>query len=228
MLRRIIKRLFPDPLPRGCDFASDLRRAYPGYVVKTVFDVGANTGQSAAQYVKVFPHALIHSFEPVRSTFKELQANTSSLPLVRCYPLALGAATGKVTMSVGPDSRFASITQDAGEAVDMTTVDTFCSERGISHIHFLKVDCEGADLDVLRGGKDMILDHRIDFIQVEAGMNNGNERHIPIEAFKSHLESRGYYLFGIYSQVLESQVVPGSLPILRRCNPVFVSGRVSF
>ena len=41
--------------------------------IQTVFDVGANYGQTAIRFSKAFPSAIIHSFEPVESNFRILK-----------------------------------------------------------------------------------------------------------------------------------------------------------
>jgi trans-aconitate methyltransferase len=47
-------------LPRGIDFASDMKRFIPMYRVNTVFDVGANVGQSAKLFLAEFPNSHIY------------------------------------------------------------------------------------------------------------------------------------------------------------------------
>ncbi|GAB4073253.1 hypothetical protein GCM10028812_53370 [Ancylobacter sonchi] len=47
----------------------DIIRALPGWDPTRIFDVGANSGQSASSYAIAFPEALIHSFEPVPETY---------------------------------------------------------------------------------------------------------------------------------------------------------------
>jgi hypothetical protein len=69
----------------------------------------------------------------------------------------------------------------------------------------------------------MLNEQRIDLVEVEAGMNAGNKRHVPFEALKGYLESKSYLLFGIYHQVREW---PTNEPHLRRTNPVFISRRM--
>lgn len=51
--------------------------------------------------------------------------------------------------------------------VSMKMLDEYCSENGIVHIDFLKIDTEGWELDVLKGARN-ILDN-CDFIQFEYG-----------------------------------------------------------
>src|SRR5687768_1091411 len=61
---------------------------------KTVFDVGANVGQSTRRYRLAFPDAQIFSFEPVPTTYETLTANLKGDPMVRCENVALSDRTG--------------------------------------------------------------------------------------------------------------------------------------
>jgi hypothetical protein len=55
-------------VPHGADLFEDLRRSLPAFRVETVFDVGANVGQSATAYLRNFTGATIYCFEPVAAT----------------------------------------------------------------------------------------------------------------------------------------------------------------
>jgi len=109
------------------------------------------------------------------------------------------------------------------EDVNIVTLDDYCRAKSIGKVNYLKIDTEGGDLEVLRGGEGMLQEQRIDFVEVEAGMNADNKRHVPFEILKDYLESRGYPLFGVYEQVPEW---PTKEPHLRRTNPVFISRRM--
>jgi hypothetical protein len=87
----------------------------------------------------------------------------------------------------------------------------------------LKIDTEGSDFDVLIGCGDMLVEHCIDIIQLESGMNSKNTWHVQFDRFKEYLELKSYYLFGIYEQVSEWRTLE---PHLRRANLVFVSQEV--
>ena len=106
------------------------------------------------------------------------------------------------------------------EPVEVVTLDEACSARRIQHVSYLKIDTEGGDLNVLKGGERLLRSQQIDFVEVEASMHTGNRRHVPFESLKEYLESHGYLLFGIYAQVPESSV--GGLH-LRRTNSTFIS-----
>ncbi|MCX7792178.1 MAG: FkbM family methyltransferase [Chloroflexaceae bacterium] len=217
-------------LPPGVNLFADLAVRLPHYRATLVFDVGAYVGDSARQYVRGFPEARIYCFEPAPDTYAALCRNVGAEPRVRCVNLALSAApgTGAMVRQGAPDCFYlAGAGQrrfDRADAplapVQVETVDRFCAAEGITHISYLKIDTEGADLDVLRGAEAMLESRRIDLVEVEAGMNPANTWHVPLEQFKAFLEARGYLLFGLYEQIHEW---PTGEPHLRRANAVFVS-----
>jgi tRNA1(Val) A37 N6-methylase TrmN6 len=69
------QQLSPEGFPSGLDLAYDLKRILDGNQLQTVFDVGANVGQTALYFNKHFPNANIYSFEPVKGTFGTLESN---------------------------------------------------------------------------------------------------------------------------------------------------------
>jgi len=220
-------------LPRGIDNIQDIAEWLPMYRVDIVFDVGANVGQSSKIYLARFPSSHIYCFEPVRDTFHQLQDNLKGNERVDCYPLALGSSKSKGKMVLqGSSAMFFLLGQSkesplnnnvTTESVDIITLDEFCDNKKIDQINYLKIDTEGGDLDVLKGAAKMLTEQRIDLVEVEAGMNPGNIRHVPFEALKEFLESHRYFLFGIYEQVNEW---PAREPHLRRINPIFISHRM--
>jgi FkbM family methyltransferase len=212
---------------RGIDVFADLEAYLPNTRIKTVFDVGANIGQSALSYAREFPNAAIYSFEPVAATFAVLKSAVP--PRVHCHQLAFGAAasTGNMVKQGNQTDMFYLLGDKpapaaaALEEVTIDTVDAFCERHRITEIDLLKIDTEGADMTVLQGAAALLEQQRINIIQVEAGMNSKNERHVSFIDFMTFLEPRGYRLFGIYEQWPEWPE-----PHLRRTNPIFISDKV--
>ena len=200
---------------RGIDLYRDLNEL--NTPITTVFDVGANVGQSTVRYLREFPGAQIHAFEPVDSLFAQLDKIQN--PLLKKHRLALGSrSTQGFIENHGEMSKLS----DHGEPVTIETLDAFCLD--IPKISFLKIDTEGSDLEVLKGASLLLAEKRVDVIQVEAGMNRLNNHHVPIQEFLAFLEPRGYFLFGIYEQVNEW---PSGQPHLRRSNLVFIPLRTA-
>jgi FkbM family methyltransferase len=216
-------------LPHGIDFVQDISSSLPMYRADIVFDVGANVGQSSNIYLARFPSSHIYCFEPVGDTFCQLQCNLKGNARVDCYNLALGSSKCKGKMVLQGDSDMFFLLGHSKESlnnnvtteiVNLITLDEFCHTNKIDQINYLKIDTEGWDLEVLKGSVNMLTEQRIDLVEVEAGMNPRNNRHVPIGALKEFLESYSYFLFGIYEQVSEW---PAREPLLRRTNLLFIS-----
>jgi FkbM family methyltransferase len=236
-MRRAIKKLVEQltrkhifrVLPGGVDLFHDLRTYLPRYRAEVVFDIGANVGQSVTSYVHHFDRAKIFCFEPVSISFSTLKNAFADHPNVHCFKMALSSrkGVGRILMEGSSDMyRIADSTvhSDARtEDIEMDTLDEFCIQQHIPRISLVKIDTEGHDLEVLKGSEGMLKAAMIDIIQVEAGMNRNNTRHVHFEALKEYLESRAYFLFRIYEQVPEW---PTGEPHLRRSNPVFISRNI--
>lgn len=217
-------------LPRGVCLFRDLRRWLPNTPISIIFDVGANTGQSARAFHVAFPRATIFCFEPVPATFARLRQQVGRDATYHCFQLAFGAAPGQARIiEEGDCSRFRLIPESVPSPdprelppglVPIATLDAFCSEHRIDRISFLKVDTEGQDLDVLRGAAGLLTNLQIDLIEIEAGINPDNRLHVPLSAFAAHLEPLGYRIFGFYDQIDEWL---RREPHLRRVNAVFIS-----
>jgi FkbM family methyltransferase len=203
-------------------------RCLPDWAPSRIFDVGANTGQSAVTYASRFPHAVIHSFEPSPKTYLDLTPAVLSYPNVVPHCLALGRNAARRGLSQARRSAMNQLLPE-GRAlpanavmVDVRSGADVMQSLGLDRLDYLKIDTEGHDLDVLHGFLPVI--DRIDFIEVEAAMNPHNTRHTPFAALDGLLRGSGFHLAYIFEQKLEWQ--PGAELLLRRCNPLFVNGRL--
>lgn len=216
--------------PFGVDVFADLRMVLPALRMRTVVDIGANTGTQALTFLQAWPDAHIHCCEPVPSAFASLRGR---LPADRstCHALAIGAMRGAATMRVPVDpkrSDLSSLQNDKeappGVAMREMTVpilplaDLF-NEQGIQHAEYVKVDTEGHELAVLDGAEPLLRSGRIGLIELEVGMNATNTTHVSLHRVMERLAPHGYHLFGIYEQMHEW---PTRRPVLRRCNAVFI------
>lgn len=232
ILRSAAERLFNVKIyrmtPRGVDPAADIRSAFPRFTLATVFDIGANVGQSADSFLADFPEARIWSFEPSRSTFEQLQSRFRGQPRVSCFNYAMSDHAGTAIMERTDASDLRrlmaegaeDLQPEAIESVALITLDAFCSEQGVDRIDYLKIDTEGHELQVLGGAVRMLDTDAIAVVELELGMNPDNARHTRFEDAKAVLEDKGYRVFAITEQTAE---FPTKQPHLRRVNALFVS-----
>jgi FkbM family methyltransferase len=192
----------------GHEWAYDVCRHAQTRKFSTIFDVGANVGQTALYLDQFFPKADIHSFELSPKTAAILKANTRHRPNIHVHASALGRTpTTMVVESMDctliNSMRFAtqeSSPKDKTETVDVTTIDHFTSAAGLEKIDLLKIDAQGFDLQVLEGGETLVRNNCIPFIYVEITFD---KHHTDAQWFlpvHDHLLERGYHLCGIYEQ----------------------------
>jgi FkbM family methyltransferase len=116
--------------------------------VSRVLDVGANVGYASLFFARIFPAATIEAFEPYPVHIDLIRAHLALNRLeerVKVHPFAVGVLSASGFMSdAGPCS---SVSGDDG-AIPVRIEDLFDSV-GDRQIDFLKLDCEGAEYDIV-------------------------------------------------------------------------------
>jgi FkbM family methyltransferase len=125
------------------------------------WDIGANIGYYTCLLGQsVGPTGRVVAFEPARETRERLAHNIglNKLANVEVSPLALGGAEGVARIHYRDAGLFegtASLSERRGqtgsEEVQVATLDSLLTRFGAPD--FLKIDVEGAQLDVWRGGR---------------------------------------------------------------------------
>jgi FkbM family methyltransferase len=133
-----------------------------------VFDVGANVGQSIRRYRDSFPGCTLHSFEPIPGLYDDLCAQWRDAVDIHLHRVALAAECGDVEFHVTrlqeassllkPDPLVMSLSQDGKYeyrtiSVPCESLDHFCSRHAVDSIDILKIDVQGAELQVLKDRK---------------------------------------------------------------------------
>lgn len=140
-------------------------------------DAGAYIGViTLAMASKVRPPGQVFALEPSSKNYGRLRANLdlNGLECVRADRLALSDHEGVGMLAVGKDLGHCTLEPVSGSArvwqreqVPLDTLSSFALRRGIHHIDLLKVDTEGHDDKVLRGGEDLFRLRRVHFVICE-------------------------------------------------------------
>lgn len=164
----------------GIRWLNDVKRLSNSYgkKINIAFDVGANIGVTTKEMLQYFDTSNVYAFECHPNIFNKLAKNlagTRACP----FEIALSNTSGKDTFyDYGDEGYINSLSPNAPYAVRFKkkatklsvmkkTIDEFCFENTISKIDLLKIDTEGHDINVLRGGHKMLSSNSIAFIYFE-------------------------------------------------------------
>lgn len=184
------------PNPKRLSSAA-LRRH--GFTPALVVDVGVNDG--TPQLYQAFPDAELLLIEPLQ----ECEAYMRDLLTQRkgSYVLAaLGAQPGTATITVdhrrtGKSSLLerTALTQDEHDdkerrAVPVTTLDALLEERRLRGPFGLKIDAEGFELEVIRGGTEFL--KQTEFVLAEVSVGARFEGGYTFAEFIGAMHERGF------------------------------------
>lgn len=138
-----------------------------GIAPQTVIDVGANVGQFAVAAMKLLAPNKLYAFEPIPEVCQKLKRNTASIPQVEASELALAEAAGSRQFHLNSHSHSSSLLPlakihreafpDACEVrtfeVGLSTLDQFFAEIDLGQPVLLKLDVQGYEANVIKGGK---------------------------------------------------------------------------
>jgi FkbM family methyltransferase len=113
----------------------------------TVLDIGAHVGFFSVHARNTFPEATIHAYEP-NPALAECLAQQAAVGRFTVFPEAVGRADGWVALDVPEDSVQARSRRCADGRIPQVAFRT-CVERLGGRVDVLKLDCEGAEWDIL-------------------------------------------------------------------------------
>lgn len=138
---------------------------------RTYVDVGANTGHYALYAAsRMGPEGRVWAFEPEASCYERAVENAALNPELRVdfMRAAVADVVGELLLHVGSDSAanrgqssIAHLTMhESAQRVPATTLDQAAAEGSWGKVDVLKIDTQGAELKVLKGGEKLISTHR--------------------------------------------------------------------
>ncbi len=173
-------------------------------------DAGAHAGEwSKTAAAGLGADSTIYAFEPTRASFSALaRLAAAGAPGARIVPVraALGESDGTAELRVDGDGHGTNSLSPrrlrekpdapnepapSRESAPLVRGDSFCRERGVERVDFLKIDVEGHEVGVLRGFSAMLAARRVDLLQFEYCHAWIDAGHFLREAVEL-LESYGY------------------------------------
>lgn len=192
-------------LPVGTHFQLFLKHRVK-FQLNTIFDVGANVGGFSKELLKLNSRSKIYCFEPFSDAFQKLKENLESSS-VQFHQLALGDSSGVVSVLHNDSGRSdtnslikenQSLNSSKQEQIQVITLDEFVENKSIECIDLLKIDTEGYDLKVLKGGKESLKNGIVKLIFVECGLDPSNTYHVYFPEILSYLIDNKYVFVGFF------------------------------
>jgi FkbM family methyltransferase len=152
-------------LPSSDPFASSPELQHPP--PNTVIDIGGSHGQFAKEILRVFPGAMIYSFEPIPECFAEISQLAAGHNNLHSIQLALSDHEGERDLYVSHFRDSSSLQEmlpthteawphteiEKRITVQVAQLDEVASRLDLKPPIFAKLDVQGHELAVLRGGR---------------------------------------------------------------------------
>jgi FkbM family methyltransferase len=126
-----------------------------GLTPNVIFDIGAAQGKWAERASKIWPNARIVGFEPNESRLPDLEATMERIPNFSYQRCLLGATTAEIEYVDSSDQTSLYDRAATGPRVTapMLTLDSLLTRNVIPPPNFIKLDVQGYELEILKGGQ---------------------------------------------------------------------------
>jgi FkbM family methyltransferase len=173
-----------------------------------VFDIGANTGQFAAQFHRLLPEATLYSFEPLEDCYNELLERMGHVSEFHAFNFALGDKNGEAQIfrnDFTPSSSLLSMEKIHKEAFPFTKnvttqtikirrLDDILGELDIVDDILVKIDVQGAEDKVILGGEKLI--YRASVLILETSFQPLYEGQLLFDGIYDLLRKKGFVYAG--------------------------------
>lgn len=182
--------------------------------IRTVLDIGAHKGESAAEYHQIFPEAYVYSFEPLKDCFEVIQRRFINDKKQKTFNFALGDETGQIQIhrsSFTPGSSilkfgeslkkaFPFASEYTRETINVTTLDEVAKDLQLDGNVLMKIDVQGFEDKVLRGAKNSL--NKIKFLIIELSFTELYDGQPVFSEIYNMLTKSGFKYAGSWRQSL--------------------------
>lgn len=165
----------------------------------SIIDIGGGIGDFSVLAAEKYAENKVFIFEPTPASFALLSENlhANKVTNAQCFPNGVWSKDGEIVIdtNVGEAVQFTSQALGQGDQsiagkviVQSFSLETVFSKTGVSNCDLMKLDCEGAEYEILFKAPDSVL-MRIDRIVMEYHDNAGEFTHEDMARF---LTGKGY------------------------------------
>jgi FkbM family methyltransferase len=202
------------------------------YNIKTIIDVGAHKGRVSRTLHVMFPKATVYAFEPNISLHNEIKDKIdkskltltdyalSDTPGNKILYLTENSALTTTLPFITPGVRDGIKIKTIKQEIKSTTLDLYFKKIKTHDGIFLKIDTEGAEGLVLKGGEKFL--KRVAIIHIETYFKKMYKDQLVFAEIYDYLRSKGFTFTGVAS---ESHFYPDFL-LPKIINSVFVNSKL--
>ena len=154
-----------------------------------VIDIGAHVGYFTMYAAKKAYQGIIYSIEPYKESFEifKKNLNLNELTNVKPFHAAISKKTEQITLYIDKDnqignSMFKTDTSVRSEKVSSFSLEDFIINNKIKKINFLKIDCEGAEFEIILNLKKEIMKN-VNKMSIEVHENSNTDSVDKLENF---------------------------------------------
>lgn len=180
-----------------------------------IYDVGANRGLTIDRFLEFFPDSRIVAFEPYPPMVQEIKLKYKDNANVTIDNSGISNIKGELLFYVNKSvdtssflsSKLTGLNSDPQVknmeqiTVPVKTIEDSFKENNLEHIHILKLDIQGSELNALKGAERLLIDKKIDIVYTEAYFIQQYVDQPLFPEIAMYLLSRGYQLQDIYNPI---------------------------
>ncbi len=180
---------------------------------KIIIDIGGSTGKTAILFSQAFPENQVYVFEPLALSFTILEDSVRDYPNILPRKTAIGNFTGisKINiveglsssslLSVNPvysDHPLGQVLKSTGiEEIPIDSLDNLFPDQ--NDIMLIKIDVQGYELEVLKGGKKVI--SKTGWILLEVSNHEGYINSPHYYEIDDFMRNSGFLIFDIFPAI---------------------------
>ncbi len=171
-----------------------------------IFDIGANVGlYSLTAAAKMKDSIKIYAFEPAEIPLNRLNDNIelNNFKNISVHNVGVSDREGTVEFNICEDDAYNSIgsspMQEISKKVEInvTSINSFCQANNIDRIDIIKIDTEGAELLILRGGGEIFESENAPILFCEYNRLTASGYDYTLRDYEEQLKAYNYKIFEI-------------------------------